>query len=281
MLWALFSTIIASVSRVLFKKTTYYKLSTEHNELIGLFWWIIWIYVLFLFWLFDLQLKSNFDYFIIFALILFFHPVLYIRMYVFSKEKISTLVPYQNISPILTVIFAFIFLWENISHVSFWIFILIISLLIYSSTRWKSLVFNKNIFIFVGGEFIVAMYNVLVAYVLIWNLTSTYFIVYILSCLLIYSWIVFLQYMMSKFQSELDKTFYTYRLLSSMWWTSWLIWIILITEYWIIVTTLLWFFWLAVTLLSSYLIYRDIPSKKDLLVTITVSVLVEIWFLFR
>ena len=281
MFWAVLSTIIASVTRVLFKRTTYYKLSTEHNELIGLFWWIIWILILFLLWLFDLYLKSSVDYIIILGVILFFHPVLYIRMHVLSKEKISSLVPYQNISPILTVIFAFIFLWESISAISFWIFILIILLLLYSSTRWKTLVFNKNILLFMCGECITAMYNVLVAYVLIWNSTSTYFIVYIISCLFIYGAIVLFQYLMWKFHPKLDKTFYTYRLLASLWWTSWLIWIILITEYGIIVTTLLWFFWLAVTLLSSFIVYKDIPAKKDLLVTITVSILVAIWFLYR
>ncbi|MCH8518337.1 hypothetical protein LAT59_01040 [Candidatus Gracilibacteria bacterium] len=281
MLWAILGTIIGSITRVLFKKTTYYKLSTEHNELIGLFGGFLGIGILYLLGLFDLGLKSPLDYVIIISIILFFHPVLYIRMFVLQREKLSSLVPYQNISPILTVLLAFLFLGDSISTVSFFIFLVIISILFYTSTKGNKLVFNKNIGLFIIGEIITAIYNISVAYILIGNTTSTYFIVYILLCFLIYSIITFSQFIIGRPYPILDKTFYTYRLLASLGWTSWLIGIILISEYGIIVTTLLGFLGLIVTLSSSYFVYRDIPSKKDLIITISISILVALGFLFR
>jgi len=281
MFWAIIWTFIWSISRVLFKKTTYYKLSPELNDLIGLFWWFVWICILFFLWMFDIILKSVYDYILIVAVILFFIPVLHIRTYVLQKEKISSLIPYQNTSSILTILLAYLFLWERVSLITLIIFIGIIVLLILSSTAWKKITFNKNILLFLLAECIIAIYNVCVAYILIGNASSTYFIVYILLSTVVLSAIVLYQIYVWIRPSFLDKTFFVYRILASLGWTSWLIWIILISEYWIIVSTLLWFLWLAVMLMSSYFLYKDIPDKKDISIICIVSILVTLWFMYR
>lgn len=281
MFWAIIWTLIWSISKVLFKKTTYYKLSPELNDLIGLFWGFVWICILFFLWIFDIVLKNLYDYIFIVVLILFFIPVLHIRTYVLQKEKISSLIPYQNTAPILTILLAYIFLWEKVSFITLVIFITIIIILIFSSTIWNKIIFNKNILLFLLAEFITAVYNIFVAFILIDNSSSTYFIVYILLSSIILALIVLYQFYRWMRFPVLDNTFYIYRILASLWWTSWLIWIILISEYGIIVSTLLGFLGLSVMLISSYIVYKDIPSKKDIIIIMIISILVAIWFIYR
>jgi hypothetical protein len=72
-------------------------------------------------------------------------------MYYYSKifklEKITHLLPYENLSKIFTIIFSF-YLFSDVSTITFFITILTIFVIILFSIDLKNLTFSKNILLF-------------------------------------------------------------------------------------------------------------------------------------
>jgi len=78
------------------------------------------------------------------------------------------------------------------------------------------------------------------------------------------------------------KEFYYYRFSASIVWVAWdLMWLFLISSLWLVLSILLWFFWLFFTLLLGYFILKDKPSKKNIILSLLVMVLIWIWYYFK
>lgn len=280
MFWAIFSIIINNVSNVFFKKTTEYKINSVLNDLLSHIGWIIWIIILIIIWRFTVELNNYITYFLVIITFLLYLIDVKLHQFVVSREKISTLVPYDNIWIILTVIFWVFVLGEKISWVSLIIFWLLIITIIWFSIDFKSLKFSKNILLFLFSKTIVAIANLLMWYILINNAWLSYFIVYVLISLSLTTIICFIWWYFKDLKI-LDKTYYENRFLSSFWWVTWIISILLIEDLWLSITTMLWFLWIWVTLITSYLLFKDIPTKKDIILTVLVTIWVTLWFYFK
>lgn len=281
MLLALLWTLIWSISKVFFKKTTSYDISPELNDVMWFFSAFICIFILLFLWNFVVWLNTPLDYIFLGLCVAFIIPNIKLNQYVYKKEKISVLVPYQNITPIVTFFLALIFLWESLSIITMIIFFLVICILFFSQISSSTLVFNKNVLLFSLAQVLQACNNIFVAYILISNTSVAYFTSYIFLCFLVLLLMVLYQSTSITSLYSLDREYFIYRLISSLWWVSWLIGIIMISEFWIIISTLLWFFWLFITLASSYVLYQDTPTKRNIVITILISILVTVWFLFR
>jgi hypothetical protein len=131
------------------------------------------------------------------------------------------------------------------------------------------------------NETIYTITNLIVWYMVIWYWEWLLFILdftmwtSILIAISLYYW--YFSYL-----KKIKKNYYLPRLTwSFLWWWSYALSLIIISELWLSISILLWFIWMWMTLLLSYLILHDKPSKKDLILTIIVTWLVWIWYYFK
>jgi hypothetical protein len=77
------------------------------------------------------------------------------------------------------------------------------------------------------------------------------------------------------------KQFWIYRITWSIWWIAWFLSLLVIKKLWLSILILLSFLGIWITLFLSYLILDDKPSKKDLWLTVIVTLLVGLGYYFK
>lgn len=280
MLWAIFSTILSSIGKVYYKKTTQYNIRAELNDLFWHIWAILWIGIIFIIWKLNISLNSYLDYLLIFITFVLFFINMKVNQYVVKQETISSLIPFENLWKILTVLFWVFILNDQISNISLFMFSWVVALILFFSLDIKHLKFSKNIILYCIAQFFTALANLLTAYILI-NISSLdYYSIYTLISLSFMLW--FCYYFKLYWSIKiLDNWYYINRWISSLNWISWLISILLIKELWLSLTTLLSFLWIWISLIGSYIVFKDIPTKKSLLLTLVILTLIWIWYYFK
>lgn len=280
MVWAILSTFLSSIAKVFFKKTTQYNIKTELNDFFWHFWAMLWLLAIIILWKFNVILWNYLDYIIIFITFVLFFINIKLNQYVVKQETISALIPFENLWKVLTVLFWVFLLWDQISNISLWMFVGVVFLILFFSLDLKHLKFSKNILLYCLAQIFSAVANLLIGYSLV-NLSSLdYYTVYTFISL----WFIFslcLLMWLFKYINILDKNYFINRWLSSLNWVSWIIWILLIKELWLSVTTLLSFLGIWISLISSYIIFKDVPTKKNILLTIAILSLVWAWYYFK
>jgi hypothetical protein len=280
MLWAIFSTFISSLAKVFFKKTTQYSIKTELNDLFWHIWAILWLIAIIVIWKMNLVLNNSLDYLLIIITFILFLFSIKINQFVVKQETISALIPFENLWKVLTVLFGVFLLWDQISYISLGMFIGVVILIMLFSLDLKHLKFSKNIILYCLAQLFIAIANLIIWFILIHNTSLDYYSVYTIFSLLFM--IILCWYMWLYPQAKgLTKWYYINRWLSSLNWISWIISILLIKELWLSVTTLLSFLWIGISLISSYIIFKDIPTKKNILLTIAILSLVWVWYAFK
>lgn len=280
MFWAIFATTISNIWKVFFKKTTQYNISANLNDFLWHALAILCVIIIFFIWKFNLYLSSFFDYFLIAITFFLFLIQININQHVFKNEKFSSLVPFENLWKIITILLWVFILWDDISYTSLWLFLCAIWVIILNSINFKTLKFSKNILLFCIAQLFVAIANFLTWYIIINNWSLDYFVIYILISFLFVWWIVFLKWEF-KNMKNLDKKYYIYRNIWWLVWVSWLINILLIWDLGLSVTTILGFFWIATGLVTSFFVFKDIPSLRNVFVTILVVALITIWYILK
>lgn len=280
MFWAILATSISSIWKVFFKKTTQYNISANLNDFLWHFLWLLCVIIIIIIWKFNFILTSYIDYVIIIVTFLLFLIQININQYVFQNEKISILIPFENLGKLITILLGVMFLWDNISMLSLVLFLSAIFVIFINSLNFKTFKFSKNVLLFCIAQWIVAIANFLTWYVLLNNSSLDYYNVYILISFLFITILCFSKWYFWDIK-KLDKKYFIYRNIGSLVWVSWLINILLIWDLGLSVTTILWFFGIATGLITSYLVFRDIPSIRSVFVTIIVISLISIWYIYK
>ncbi|MCP4523896.1 MAG: hypothetical protein GY828_06805 [Candidatus Gracilibacteria bacterium] len=280
MIWALFSTIITSIGKIFFKKTLVYPISPELNDFFGHIGAIIGIITIVILGKFNFVLHSYWDYGLIILCFLFFFFQIRLNQYVFKNEKISVLVPYENLGKILTVLMGVFILKDDISTISLIFFLFTVLLIGAFGLNGKNLQFSKTVGIFCIAQVLSACANFLTGYILIHNSSLDYYTVYILFSVT-FVFIATLFFKQWPELQKLDKTYYVNRIISSFTWIGWLIGILLIKEIGLSTTTLLSFLGVGISLLSSYYVFGDKPSKKNIILTLGVITLVSLGYIYK
>lgn len=278
MFTAIISTILTSFSDIYWKKSlNYWVWWKAHDILSYLVAWIIILYF-FITWV-DL---SNLDFWVLFLICL----ILFIEIFttgiaqkIYKEEKMSVIMPYTNVSKILTIIFSF-FIFSDVSIISLIITLLAISIVIIFSIDFKTLKFPKNISKILFIEFWVAITTLLG-----WWLVINYWeiIYFILAWIIGFIILLILSLFLWEFKTLkwLPKEFWVNRFIWALWWLSWFLSLVVIKNLWLSISILLSFLWIWITLLLSFIILKDKPTKKDLFLTILVTLLVWLWFYFK
>lgn len=287
---AILSTIFASLSDIFFKKALQYKINLWNNDFL---WQIfpLFIFILAYFYIdfqFDTTINTDFKV-LLYVLLSFFMYTIgrYFHAKIFKVEKITHLLPYENLSKIFTIIFSF-YLFADISKTTFFITLFTILVIILFTIDFKNLKFWKNILIFAFSHVLFALWNLITWYILLeasawWLWVSWYS--FITTYLIIWTLVFFIPFFWLKWFLELknvDFSFYTYRwaawILS---WFSWFLSLVVIANLWLSISVLLSFLWIFSTLFFAFFILRDIPTKKDIILTILVLALISAWFYFK
>lgn len=205
----------------------------------------------------------------------------YLNQLVYKSEKISVLTPYTNLNKVLTIIFSFLFLKDDISILSFLITIFTSLVIIWSAIDFKNLSMSKNIRLFILNQFLTAIYSIIIWYILLLISSINYFIIDSTLSIFI-SFLIVLYFKELKTIKTLSKWFYKNAFISSMLGAlAYLFSLILISELGMVMNILISFIFLAFSLLFSYIFFQDKPQKKDIILSIIILGLVSLGVFYR
>lgn len=283
-IWALLTSVwdLAYKKSVIVSKS---KLSNSWYQFVSWFFYVLLIsFFYFISIIFDFQSITNIlilkiisIFFIIWSINVFWWLL---SSFAYKNEKISVLTIYQQFETIFTVIFWFIF-FSWISYISFiFVFIAWITLLLWSFDK-QNLKFNKYAFAIMLSSIIYSVKSNLLAFLLI-SITPLDSILY--SNLFTFICALLLVYFKNESKKSINKTdkkMVVYMIFESF--SRILIWIIyayLISEIWIVQTSLLSLLSILTNLVFWYIFFKEIPTKKEYLITFVVISCVILWNLF-
>ncbi len=288
---ALFSTFFSSLWKVFLKKSLTNNINLFALDFVGM---IIPFFLLFtgIFLIQSGLFQVEFDQSIwVYAMILlnfFLYAVwAYISSSIYKVEKISYLIPYEYLWRIISILGGF-FVFQDVSLPTFYIAVCTIWIIIISTFDFRNLKFSFPILLFAFGQIISWIGNVLAAYILFapekWWLGVTgidFFVLYFLLWFLVYVLCFFL-FWWGKQLKTLGFWSFTYRSFSGIFlYSSWFLSLVIIAKLGLTMSILFWFFWMGFTLLLSYFFFSDIPSKKNIFLTLCIFLLVSLWFYFK
>ncbi len=279
MFFALLSTIITSFSEVFWKRSLNYKIWTYSHSLVSFPIGIILAVYLIFFWWYDIFSTWFFAIISIFLILLIDIIKEPFEQQLYREEKISVLAPYLNLNKIFVIIASF-FIFQDVSLLSFFIILFTVLIIIFFSINIKQRKFPRNFWKILIIEIMKAIVVIFGGWVILNYWELSYFVNYII---LGFSWYLLLSIYFKQLSDiqKLPIVFWKDRTIWWLWWVSWFIWLIVIKNLWLSVSILLGFLWIWITLLVSYIFTKDIPARKDILLSIFVSIFVFIGYYLK
>lgn len=195
-----------------------------------------------------------------------------VSQYAYKNEKVSVLTPFGEVGRIFTIVLGFLF-FSGTSVSSFIFALLAASVLILSSVDLRTFHINKYCFALLGVGLVRATNTMLIGYVI--SRVTAFTLISV--DLLIVSIILFLFLLLSPRFSILTTEKNTFAPIfglisinNAFWLVSYAITLFLMKDLGIVITSLLGMITMAMTILSSYVFFRDIPARKDIAVTIII-----------
>lgn len=206
---------------------------------------------------------------------------------VYQDEKISALIPYSNLNIIMWMIIAFFVFW-GVSWISFVIALIIVILSIVPNLKFNKSSgkkISKMVLLYVWLQIIRAIIYVSEWYVILKMIAFDFFVLNIFSYWFAWVCISFVLFRIKKVKLDdfkMNKPYHISKFVENIIYViSSYLSAFLIVELWLIVSSILWFLWTWMTLIMSYFAFWDKPSKKDLILTIVITILVFLWFYFK
>lgn len=242
--------------------------------------------ILFLAWIFDynyieadMQIQD-------FALLLIATSWLYVtyplRRIAYANEKVSVLQPYAMLFQVFPVIIGFIFIASERANIITFLSAIVASfIVIWTSIDFKKFKFNKYSLMVLLSSTIKSFQIFSVLYFLTkFNPASYYFtetiLILSISFLLMFFKKEFLQVkLLTKWYLKLLFFANTIVIISI------LLSLTLYSTLWVILTSLINLLYLVFIYILWYFILKEIPSKKNIIVTLLVAVCIIIWVLFK
>ncbi len=204
----------------------------------------------------------------------------YIQQWLYRKEKISALMPYENLNNVFTIIAGFL-IFKDSSRIAVGIGILVILITIGASIDFKKFERPKNLKMILLIQLLIAAESVLTGYFLTDLGDKEYFILYELIIVAILLIPVLVKWYLSKIKGTKIKFRWYETGQATGTNLSFILYLFLVSEFGIVISTLLSFLATGVTMLFGYVILKEKPSKKDIYLTIITTALVGIGFYFK
>lgn len=281
MFWAFISNVLSSVSTVYYKQSLSLARISDYLfsylwELSGLF---ISICLVLIFGFDKAQItRQNILWILFIIVVVTVYDKLSQRLY--RKEKISEILPYDNLNSIFAIIFWFL-IFRDASLTSFFIAILAFVVTILFSVDFKTFTVPKSIKLIFWIQILMTL-ETLFTWWLLKNLPDNeYYVIYEVLILIVLLIPILLrrEYLQLKW---LKRKFYWSRFLWSMSGNlSFLLYLFMVGEFGIVMSILFSFIWTGITLLFGYLFFKEKPSKKEIILAVIVALIVWLWFIFQ
>lgn len=280
MFFALMSAFLQSFALIYWKKSLWFWANKDYFFVLSYASIFLIFFILFFSWNLKLEFISIFYIFLIFWIIVSTYFMIMLRQYVFKKDKLSKILPYLNISKIITIILWF-FIFADVSLFTLFVAILTTIIIFLFSMDLKDFTIPKTIKIICLSELLLAINTLLIWYILLKVSNISYFFYeYLIGIFFILVLMLFKK--PPKDFYKLSKEFYVSRMIAAhLWWVSYIISLLVIKNLWVTMSILVSYVWIWVTLLFSFFILNDKPSKKDLILVFIVSVLIWVWYFFK
>lgn len=275
---ALISTIMTSFADVSWKKSLWYGVRTRAHAL-GSYPIALILFLYFILSGFSLFSIGMFPIIMVLAVALVDIIREPVTQQVYKEEKISVIMPYQNISRILIIIASF-FLYNDVSYITFCITILAIIIIMLASIDVKNKRFPKCFSKLLFVETLKTMWALLGWWLVLSYSEVLYFNIYIIAYLIPTIILAYVSWQLWDYK-KVGVNFWFYRIVAGLGWFSWFLSLVVIKNLGLSLSILLWFLGIGITLWVSYLFLKDRPSKKDILLTISISILIWIWYYFK
>lgn len=244
------------------------------------------ILLLILIWFFEFEIDSNLLNFNDIALFLIATIWLYItyplRRTAYANEKVSVLQPFAMLFQVFPIIIGFLFISTQRQNIITFAFALIASfIVILSNVDFKKITINKYSLMVLISSIIKSFQVFATLYFLTILSPSNFYLIETVLVIIISLILMFSKREFSEFKL-LER-----RYVKLLLWTNTIVIVsilLALTMYstlWIVVTSLISLLYLVFIYLLWYIILKEIPSKKDIIVSILVSVCVIIWLYFK
>jgi hypothetical protein len=288
---ALSSTFFSALWKMFLKKS----LKTSKNLMVADYVWVIlpfiFVFVLILVWwfhTFSIQLSQEFIvYGLIFLNFLLYALWWFISWHIYKVEKISYLIPYEYIWRIISI-FWWYFYFQDVSNITFYIGLLAIFIIIFSTFNFRDFKFSTKILLFSFWQIISGFWNILAAYILVspekgwlWIAWIDFFGLYVLLWFLFY-FLLSLLFSWGKDIKEMWGGSILFRTISWVFaYFAWFLALVVIAKLGLTLSILFWFFGVLFTMALSYLFFWDVPTKKNIILTWVIVSLVSLGFYFK
>jgi len=243
--------------------------------------WVVFVCIFAIFGLVDFNIFLDWkSLFLITIVISFWLISSFIKQGLLKHNKVSTLLPFDNLGPLFTILLWF-FLFHDSSSVSFLIAIVAVILVILFNIDYKNFQLPKKVSLLFFQQAILAISTILLAYVLKkYNNASIIAVDMVMSIIILLTFTI--KFSELKQIHKQSKAFYIYRFWAGFaGWIGYIIGLFLLSSLWVVVSTLLSFLTLWITLILGYFYLNDKPTKKDIILAILVSLLVALGVYFK
>lgn len=279
--WAVIWNIFASLDEVFSKKALYIShipkiLFLVLGEFGGLVIACIWIAISSL----DTSLLTLQAIWGVLLIVVIVQAYNYIDQTLHRKEKISTLIPYSNLNTIFSIIAGFL-IFRDSSLVSLFISIAAFLIIIVFTVDFKRIAFPKRFNLILLVEILMTC-EILITWSMLKDLPDKeFFSIYQIFVFFILLFPIIRRKMYASLK-RVRLPFYGYVSLSSLAGNfSFLLFLFVVGEFGVVLSILFSFLWTGVSLLCWYLIFKEKPTKKEIIMTIVITVLVWLGFYFK
>lgn len=281
MFYWIISTLLDIISTIYRKKALWYNVPPTVFQILAYFGNTLLVTIFILFSKYDFSWFNYIILFLILLVIVIWFVSTRIGQYAYTREKISTITPYENINSILSIILAFfIFSWE-ISIKSFILTITAWLVVIISSIDFNKIEVPKVIKLFSFQQLLKSISLIVVWYILKQITPIDYYIINSLIAIFTLLILIYSKKELWQIISQ-PKSFYKNRFSASFIWSiSWVISLFIIKDLWVWISILLGYLYIIFILTLSYIFLWDKPSTKNIITTIIVSILVWFWYYYK
>lgn len=201
------------------------------------------------------------------------------EQYAYKNEKMSILIPYGEFKSVFTIIIWFI-VFSDSSIITFLFAILAWITLVIWWLNFKNLKFNKYCLSLTMSSLLYS--TKLILYWLILLQISEFSVMFYSTAIktIILFIIIFLSNELFHYK-KMNKKMSSFILLENIIWiTVTFITLFLIKELWIVQAVMIWMVYLAVSMSFAFIFFKNIPTKKELIVTILVTTFIWLGTIF-
>lgn len=272
---------------ILWKKVLENKVIWNNLQtLINRWYHLIIIWILFFVWFFDYNyIEANLtinDLILLLIATIWLYLTYPLRRIAYSNEKVSVLQPYAMLFQVFPIIIWFIFIaTERANLITFISAITASIIVIATSIDYKKFDFNKYSLMVLLSSIIKSFQIFAVLYFLTKFNPASFYFTETLLVILFSIILIFLKSELWEFKLLTKKYIKLLVFTNTIVIVSILLSLSMYSSLWVVLTSLIWLLYLLFVYILWYFILKEIPTKKDIIITLLVAICIIIWVIFK